>query len=175
MAYTLDDFCSDCRMELKSGKPLDQALSRIAGKLSQLLVNEDFVKATFKPEDDFPKKVLFHDPDLDFYVLAHVHHGPKEGSPHSHGTSWAIYGTAMGVTGMKEWRRVNPPSEEAAVLEVSDQYDLTAGKTRAYGPHVIHSTMHSGKAWVVRVSGTDLDDLPRYRFKKGRDTIRAAT
>jgi hypothetical protein len=163
MPYSLDSFCNDCRAELKSGKPLDQALPAVAGHLSKLLVNEEFVKATFKPEDDFPKKVLFHDPELDFYVLAH-----------SHGTSWAIYGTAMGVTGMKEWARVNPASEEAAVLSVSDQYDLTFGKTKAYGPHQIHSTYHPSKTWVIRIAGTDLDHLPRYRFKKGRDSIQAA-
>jgi hypothetical protein len=174
MAYSLDSFCNDCRAELKSGRPLDQALSAIAAHLSKLLVNEEFVKATFKPQDEFPKKQLFHDPELDFYVLAHVHQGPKEGPPHSHGASWAIYGTAMGVTGMKEWLRVNSESDEAAVLEVADQYDLTVGKTRAYGPHKIHSTFHPAKAWVIRISGTDLDHLPRYRFKKGRDSIRAA-
>jgi hypothetical protein len=31
---------------------------------------------------------------------------------------------------------------------------------------VIHSTAHAKKAWVIRVTGTDLDALPRYRFGK---------
>ena len=33
-------------------------------------------------------------------------------------------------------------------------------------PGVIHSTEHQQKAWVIRVTGTDLDKLPRYHFRK---------
>lgn len=173
MAYTLADFASDCRKLLKVG-PQETALPQMAEKLSRLLDNADFVAATFKPEDDFTKKVLFHDDELDFYVMAHVHQGPVEGPPHSHGASWAIYGTAMGITGMKEWLRLNPATEEEAVLRMADRYELKRGMSRSYGPHAIHSTIHPTKTWVVRVTGTDLDKLPRYRFKKGRDRITEA-
>ena len=31
---------------------------------------------------------------------------------------------------------------------------------------MIHSTAHPEKAWVIRVTGTDLDKLPRYHFRK---------
>jgi hypothetical protein len=40
-----------------------------------------------------------------------------------------------------------------------------------YLPHVIHSTAHPEKAWVIRVTGTDLDHLPRFRFHPQRDKI----
>ena len=43
---------------------------------------------------------------------------------------------------------------------------LGPGETKAYGPGVIHSTAHRKKAWVIRVTGTDLDVLPRYHFGK---------
>ncbi len=171
MAYELQDFCGECRAILKSGEPLSAGVPRISEALTRLLANPDFVAQTFKPEDDFSKKVLHHDADTDFYVLAHVHQGPKEGPPHSHGASWAVYGTAMGVTGMKEWQRTNPEGEEAAALRMAERYDLTKGQARGYGPHKIHSTIHPAKAWVIRVTGTNLDELPRYRFKKGRDRI----
>src|SRR5215467_1787299 len=52
------------------------------------------------------------------------------------------------------------------VLVASSQYGLAPGQTRAYGPNVIHSTAHKEKAWVIRVTGTDLDKLPRYHFRK---------
>lgn len=171
MAYTLEDYCSECRAILKSGEPLAKGLPQMQERLARLLANPDFVAATFKPEDDFTKKELFHDKETDFYVLAHVHQGPKEGPPHSHGASWAIYGTAMGVTGMKEWQRVNAESEEGATLRVADHYELHKGQSRAYGPHAIHSTIHPAKAWVIRVTGTNLDELPRYRFNRKRDRI----
>ena len=174
MPQTLEDFCAACRTTLKSGAPLAVAIPEMAHGLAGLLANRDFVAATFKPTDEFPKKQLFHCPETDFYVLAHIHQGPKEGAPHSHGASWAIYGTALGVTGMKEWRRTNPEAEDAAVLALADRYDIGPGEARGYGPHTIHSTMHPGKAWVIRVTGTNLDVLPRYRFKKGRDRIEGA-
>jgi hypothetical protein len=165
MPYTLDQFCADSRAILKSA-PLPAALPQVAERLSQLLANPDFVSATFS--DDMPpgRRVLHHDPDTDVYVLAHVQQGGKSGKPHSHGDSWAVYGNARAVTEMTEWRRVNPPGEDHAVLEAASRYSLRPGQTRAYGPGVIHSTAHPETAWVIRVTGTDLDKLPRYHFGK---------
>src|SRR5215475_7396680 len=88
------------------------------------------------------------------------------GKPHSHGSSWAIYGNAREYTEMTEWRRTNPESEAHAVLQAVSRYRLGPGETKAYGPGVIHSTAHPKKAWVIRVTGTDLDVLPRYHFGK---------
>jgi hypothetical protein len=165
MAYTLDEFCVESRGILKADK-LPNALPRVAERLSRLLSNPAFVSATFS--DDMPpgRRVLHHDPETDFYVLAHVQDGNKVGKPHSHGSSWAIYGNARECTEMTEWRRVNPDSEDHAVLEAASKYRLEPGQTKAYGPGVIHSTAHPRKAWVIRVTGTDLDALPRYHFGK---------
>src|SRR5215510_429189 len=165
MAYTLDEFCSESRAILKADT-LSNALPQIAERLSRLLANPTFVADTFS--DDMPpgKRVLHHDPETDFYVLAHVQEGSKVGKPHSHGSSWAIYGNAREHTEMTEWRRTNPDSEDHAVLEPVSKYRLGPGQTRAYGPGVIHSTAHPLKAWVIRVTGTDLDVLPRYHFGK---------
>ncbi len=165
MAYTLDQFCCDTQAILKS-QPLAAALPKVAERLSELLVNPACIAETFSDDTPVGKRSLFHDPELDFHVLAHVQEGGKTGKPHSHGTSWAIYGNAKNVTEMTEYRRVNPESEDAAVLERASQYGLRPGMTRAYGPGVIHSTAHPEKAWVIRITGTDLDKLPRYHFRK---------
>ena len=166
MACTLSQFCSDARMHLKSESLSGGALGKIADRLRDLLSNPTFIAETFN--DDMPpgRRVLHHDPETDFYVLAHVQEGQKVGKPHSHGTSWAVYGNARAYTEMTEWRRTNPQSEEHAVLETVSKYRLGPGQTRAYGPGVIHSTAHPEKAWVIRVTGTDLDRLPRYHFGK---------
>ena len=171
MAYTLKDFCADQHGILTSGQPLAAALQQIAEKLSVLLRNPQFVADTFKEDTPVGRRTLHHDPDTDVYVLAHVYEGPKSGVPHSHGASWAVYGTARNVTEMIEWRRVNPESEPSAVLEPVSSYNLGAGETRAYGPGVIHSTAHPKKAWVIRVTGTDLDAIQRYRFRAKTDKI----
>jgi hypothetical protein len=170
MNYTLDEFCADCRSALQSS-PLPPALEAMEQKLKQLLANPAFVTATFS--DDMPpgKRVLHHDALTDMYVLAHVQDGGKTGKPHSHGASWAIYGNARAVTEMTEWRRVNPDGDDSAVLEPVVRYRIGPGETRAYGPGIIHSTAHPEKAWVIRVTGTDLDAIPRFRFG-ARDRIR---
>jgi hypothetical protein len=165
MAYTLDDFCTETRALLKAG-PLPNALPRISDRLGRLLANPGFVAESFS--DDMPpgRRVLHHDPETDFYVLAHVQKGNKVGKPHSHGASWAVYGNARAFTEMTEWRRTNPETEPHAVLQAASKYRLGPGDTKAYGPGVIHSTAHPEKAWVIRVTGTDLDALPRYHFGK---------
>jgi len=163
MAYTLDDFCADSRATLKA-RPVEQSLPLIADALARLLANPAFVAATFS--DDMPpgRRELHHDQETDFHVLAHVQEGNKVGKPHSHGASWAVYGNAREFTEMTEWRRANPDGEAHAELVALNKYRLGPGQTKAYGPGVIHSTAHPQRAWVIRVTGTDLDVLPRYRF-----------
>ena len=50
------------------------------------------------------------------------------------------------------------------MLEPSSHYRLGPGDSRAYPPDLIHSTAHPGSALVIRVTGTDLDRIPRYGF-----------
>jgi hypothetical protein len=171
MAYTIEQFCADQNAVLTSGVPLAQALPQIAEKLALLLGNPQFVAETFNDDTPVGRRELHHDPDTDVYVLAHVQAGGKRGSPHSHGASWAVYGNARAFTDMTEWRRSNPEGEAQAVLEPAARYRMGPGDTRAYGPGVIHSTAHPEKAWVIRVTGTDLDAIPRYRFRPKTDKI----
>jgi predicted metal-dependent enzyme (double-stranded beta helix superfamily) len=169
MAYSLADFCTDLSATLKAKG--QSGLPEIADKLSALLKNPAFVAETFSEDTPIGKRELWHDPQTDAYVLAHVQEGGKTGKPHSHGASWAIYGTARGVTEMTEWRRVNPASDEGAVLEKSKHYALGPGQTQGYASGAIHSTAHPQKAWVIRVTGTDLDAIPRYHFRAKTDKI----
>jgi hypothetical protein len=172
MAYDLKQFCADLNDIVKTKG--QSGLSDIAERLKRLLANPAFVAETFTQEMPPGKRVLFHDVETDTYVLAHVQAAKKTGAPHSHGASWAVYGNARGYTEMTEWRRVSAPEEERAVLEVADRYRIEAGEARAYGPHVIHSTAQPEQAWVIRVTGTDLDVLPRFHFTPGKDEIAGA-
>jgi hypothetical protein len=169
MAYSLTDFCTDLSATLQAKG--DSGLPDIAHRLSKLLANPAFVAETFAEATPIGRRELWHDPKTDAYVLAHVQEGGKVGKPHSHGASWAIYGTARGVTEMTEWRRVNSADEAAAVLEKTSEYALGQGQTKAYSSGLIHSTAHPQKAWVIRVTGTDLDAIPRYHFRAKTDRI----
>lgn len=171
MPYTLSDYCADITRTIKAKG--EAGLPELAEKLSDLLRNPDFVAQAFSEDDPPGRKELWHDPETDVYVLAHVQTPGQTGKPHSHGKSWAIYGTARGYTDMTEWKRVNPEGEDNAELVQTDAYRLNPGQTRAYGPHMIHSTAHppGTPTWVIRVTGTDLDKLPRYRFQPNKDKI----
>jgi hypothetical protein len=168
--YGLTEFTGDLCAILKADG--QAGLGHVAEKLEELIANPAFVAATFDESIPPGKRVLWHDPESDAYVLAHVHApSPAPGLPHSHGTSWAVYGNAMGATEMTIWRRTNPETDDHAELTVSDTYTLDAGQARPYGSGAIHSTNQPGKAWVVRVTGTDLDQLPRYRFNRKTDKM----
>lgn len=145
-------------------------LSDIAEMLRPLLRDREFAAFAFA-DTSMRKRVLFHDEDTDVYVLAHIHEAGKRGRPHSHGASWAVYGNVSGVTEMTEWRRSNPESEPHAVLEPISQYRLHPGESRAYRPHVIHSTAHPEAAHVIRITGTDLDLIPRFGFDPRHDRM----
>lgn len=172
MSYSLDQFCNDCHDFLSNGAT-DESREQIRAKLEQLLVNQDFIKATFSEGMEPGKRVLYHDDASDAYVLAHVQKIGKGGNPHSHGSSWAIYGNITGFTEMTEWRRVNGEDEDHAELEVDSTYRIGPGQAKAYGPGLIHSTAHPEGAWVIRITGCDLDDEPRFRFNPERDKILA--
>lgn len=169
MAYALKDFCADLSAAVKA-KGVG-GLPDVAARLSDLLKNPDFVAETFQDDTPFGKRELWRDPETEARVLAHVQPPGKGGKPHSHGESWAIYGNARGFTDMVEWRRVNPESEDHVVLEAGEKYRIGPGDTRAYPPGMIHSTAHPEKAWVLRITGTDLDTIPRYHFRASKDKI----
>jgi predicted metal-dependent enzyme (double-stranded beta helix superfamily) len=171
MAYDLEQFCADTRATLQSNDALEGKLARISEKLGSLLANPAFVASAFSAETRPGQRLLYRDEATDFHVLAHVQRGGRSGNPHSHGASWAVYGSAQGFTDMTEWRRVNAESEPQAMLEPASKYRLEQGRTHAYGPHVMHSTAHPENAWVIRVTGTDLDRLPRFRFDPRNDKL----
>ena len=169
MTAHLDRFCAELTSILKAKG--QKGLPEIAEKLRPLLTDAEFVRTTWEEATPPGKRVLFHDPDTDAYVLAHVQEAGKGGHPHSHGASWAIYGNAKGFTDMTEWHRVNAAGEEQAVLESASRYRLGPGDSKAYGADVIHSTAHPEKAWVIRITGGDLDQIPRFRFHPKKDRI----
>jgi hypothetical protein len=167
--YDLGTFCKDLTAVLKDRG--QAGLPEIAANLKRLLANPAFVAETFDEAMPPGKRVLFHDAETGAYVLAHVQPAKKAGAPHSHGTSWAVYGNARGFTEMTEWRRLEGSDESRTVLAVADRYRLEEGEARSYPSGVIHSTAQPEKAWVIRVTGTDLDAIPRYHFKPGRDEM----
>ena len=126
----------------------------------------DFVATHLGPGADAERKVLYEDPDLHFCILAHVYQGAKSSSPHDHGPSWAIYGQAVGVTEMTDWRLVEKPAngQPGKVARVRT-YKLTPGMAHLYGEGVLHSPRRETDTRLIRIEGIDLTKVKRDKFE----------
>ena len=163
MAYTLDAFCNDCRDALKAdqGPSGRQEVRRL---LEKLLADPDFV-ATHVTALSPGRHTLYEDPDLGFVVLSHVNAKGGKSPPHDHGDSWAVYGQAIQYTDMTEWRRTDGGKGPGhATLEEGRKYRLEPGHAGVFDIRDIHAIDYPDGARFVRVTGTDLENVPRLKF-----------
>jgi hypothetical protein len=59
-----------------------------------------------------------------------------------------------------------------ATLEIVNAYRVEAGRAVAFGPGAIHSVHHPEGAWLVRVTGADLDRVVRSSYDAQEGTVR---
>ena len=132
MAYTLEQLSSDIRAALKADPGLG-GKEAVCGLVSKALRDEAFIAQHLTAEQCKPRKVLYEDPDMGFCVCGHVYEKPAHGSPHDHGSSWAIYGVAVGDTEMTDWRIVQKGSGEQPSLVVPEKtYVMKPGDSHLY-------------------------------------------
>ena len=115
MAYTLEQLSADIRKALKAD-PGIAGKQAVCGLVSKVLLDKDFVAQHLTADQCRPRKVLYEDPELGFCVCGHVYESAAHGGPHDHGSSWAIYGVAVGDTEMTDWRIVKKGEGEAPTL-----------------------------------------------------------
>jgi len=163
MTYTLAEFCDDCRTALKTD-PGPGGREKVRLLLEQLLGEQQFLEAHVL---DAPpgRHTLYEDPELGFVVLAHVNARGGKSPPHDHGASWAVYGQVTAHTEMTEWRRTDSGQGPGpASLEKAKTYRLEPGKAGVYDIRAIHAIDYPDGARFVRVTGTDLERVPRLKF-----------
>jgi hypothetical protein len=160
MSYTLGQFSSDCRTLLqKESGP--EGRERVRALLERLLSDGPFVERYCVNEKP-GLHVLYEDPDSGFQVLAHVNEKPRVSPPHDHGASWAIYGQATEHTDVTEFERMDDGSDpNHADLRPIKSYRLLPGRAAIYQDGMIHSIDYPEKSCFVRVTGTNLDRIPR--------------
>jgi len=107
MDFTLDSFASECRRILKAD-PSPAGRGKVRELVQEVLKDEKFL-ATYLNENTPDRQVIYEDPELGFCICAHMSHGAREANPHDHGSSWAIYGQAIGETVMSDWEVLNRP------------------------------------------------------------------
>jgi hypothetical protein len=178
VSYTLDAFCRDCQAALKADTG-PGGRERVRRDLERLLAEPAFLDEHVLAAPA-GRHTLYEDPELGFVVLAHVNPKAGKSPPHDHGASWAVYGQATQYTDMTEWRRTAGAEGEPgrASLEVARRYRLEPGHAGTYDIRAIHAIDYPDGARFVRVTGTDLDHLPRLKFDLARgeaEIIESAT
>jgi predicted metal-dependent enzyme (double-stranded beta helix superfamily) len=175
MAYDLNEFCEDCKNAIR-GDSQDGGHEAIRLNLEKLLHNSDFVAENCGQDAEIGVHTLYQDADLDFMVLAHINDKGRVSPPHDHGSSWAIYGQAQGVTKMIEYDRIDHPAndrdeEGPAEVKVRNKYALNPGDAGTFAAHKIHSIDFTDGAKFVRVTGTDLSKITSKRFDTENGTV----
>jgi hypothetical protein len=163
MTYTLEMFCHDAQARLRA-HPDASGRDQVRALLETLLADQDFLENHVLSAPTGRHKI-HEDPALKFCVLVHVNEEAGKSPPHDHGKSWAIYGQATGHTDMTEYRRTDGGlTAGAASLEVADTYRLHPGEAGCYDVGVIHAIDYPEGARFVRVTGQDLEKIPRLKF-----------
>lgn len=161
MAYTLEEFAADCRDALRSDDG-PGGRSKVRECLQRALRDADFLSTYLGPQANKERNVLYEDAELGFCICAHVYNGPKEGFPHDHGPTWAIYGQAAGETEMTDWRIVSPPQgDKPAKVEMVRSYRLTPGDAHIYEVGDVHAPYRDGPTKLIRIEGRNTEKIER--------------
>jgi len=172
MSYSLQDFAKDAHDILKK-EPGPSGREKVAGKLSQLVKDDDFLKQyceNAKPG----RHVIYEDPELHWQIMVHNMLEAHKGVPHDHGKSWAIYCQAIKHTDMSLWKRLDAGSSAgSAKVEKVKEFKLTRGVSGVYSGNEIHSIAYPAGAVFVRVTGCDLDTIERLRYDVAKGTVKA--
>lgn len=174
MAYSFQQFCTDCRDSLKS-KPGEAGHEAVRVNLENLLKDTDFMAAQCGPDAEPGIRTIYQDDETGYNVLVHVYEKGKTGPPHDHGTSWAVYGQAKEYTDMTKWRLLDESQEGKADLEQDNTVRLEPGMAGKFEPGDIHSIHFPDGAKFVRVTGTDLDAIPTRRFDPQNQAVKVGS
>ena len=165
MSYTLEQFAADCRAALKADAGAG-GQERVRQCVQRALKDESFLASRLGPEATKERDIIYQDAELGFCICAHVNAGAKQGSPHDHGSTWAIYGQAEGTTKMTDWRLVTPPNgDEPGQVEISKTYQLNPGDAHIYNVGDIHAPYRDGPTRLIRIEGVNTDGMQRTPVK----------
>ena len=167
MTYSLTQLAADIRETLKSDSGF-AGKQKVCGYVSKALTDKTLVANHLKDRAPgaHPREVLYEDPELGFCICGHVHDGAAHGSPHDHGSSWAIYGQAVGITEMTDWRIVKKgEGAEPSLVEPVKTYAMKPGDAHLYDVGVVHSPNRTGTTKLIRIEGQNLDRIKRSNIK----------
>ena len=166
MPYTLAELADDIRTSLNDA-PIDDSAPQICAAVSRALNDDAFIAEHLadRPAGSGPREIIFEDPDLGFCICAHIYEGEAVGKPHDHGSSWAIYGQAVGVTEMNDWHIVEPgDGDKPALVEHARTYRMERGDAHFYNVGDVHSPTRHAPTRLIRIEGANLDNVTRSKI-----------
>lgn len=170
MQLTLQAFAASVR-DILQDNDTPAGRAQVAALLAGALKDRAFVDSLL--DDGTPeRKVVYQDPQLGFCILAHRYTDARDGGPHDHGPSWAIYGQADGETTMSDWVRIDPAStEKRAKVKKVREYKLTPGVAHLYNEGDIHAPSRAGASRLIRIEGVNLETVRRGSYEPVQDSL----
>ena len=164
MGDPLKRFCEASRAALRAD-PGPGGREQVRRMVETLVGEPDFVDAWLGEDAPIGKRTLYQDPELGFVVLGYKQDKPHRSPPHDHGQSWAIYAQVSEYTDMTLYRRADGGAGAGpAQIETDRRYRLEPGRAGLYDGPEIHAIDYLAGARYVRVTGCDLDHVPRLRY-----------
>jgi hypothetical protein len=167
MGYTLSELATDIRRELTPDRSAS-SMEAVCRLVSRALNDPEFVATHLKDRTagSDPRQILYEDPQLGFCICGHVYDSEASGSPHDHGSSWAIYGQAAGVTEMTDWKIVeNGEAGKPSLVEPVRTYLMHPGDAQFYDVGAVHSPKRKAPVKLIRIEGQNLDRVRRSNIK----------
>jgi hypothetical protein len=167
MTYTLEQFAADSRDALRADQG-PAAKHKVCEYVSRSLNDPVFLATYLKDRapNANPREILYEDPELGFCICGHVYDGVAIGSPHDHGSSWAIYGQAAGVTEMTDWKIVEKGAAgKPSLVEPVRTYVMKPGDAHFYDVADVHSPRREAPVKLIRIEGRNLDHVKRSNIK----------
>ncbi len=165
MPYSLEQLAGDIKAALKKD-PTPAGKQAVCKLVSRALLDKEFVARHLTPDQCKPRKVLYEDPELGFCICGHVYEDAAIGSPHDHGSSWAIYGQAVGTTEMTDWAIAKKgEGEQPTLVTPAKTYRLVPGDCYFYETGAVHSPKRVEPTKLIRIEGKNLDHVKRSNIK----------
>ncbi|MFT5508004.1 MAG: putative metal-dependent enzyme (double-stranded beta helix superfamily) [Hyphomicrobiaceae bacterium] len=167
-SYTLDALTNDIRAALAASSGAD-GQNKVASLVSRALLDKAFIAEHLKDRapGEHPREVLFEDDDTGFCICGHVYAGEAIGEPHDHGSSWAIYGQAVGETEMTDWRIAERGNDDKPhLVEAVKTYTMVPGDAHVYAVGDVHSPSRVKPVKLIRIEGANLDHVQRSNIAK---------
>ena len=166
MHHVLSELANTCSIILQQNCG-PEGRQKVAAHLSEILSNQENVDVLI-PHGTGERELLYQDPDLGFCILAHNYSGAKTSPPHDHGPSWAIYAQARGETEMNDYNLISAASEQTVgKVSVARTYRLKPGDAHVYNEGDLHSPTRTAPTSLLRVEGTDMSKVKRFRYELG--------